>query len=90
MHFSDDGSYDLSVERKDSKDFSGSDTSSNLSFLMNESTLMKDRGNKFTIEPNAVASYARTIAEFEYVHWILAFFLSLIVVLSYLAAFRYH
>ena len=77
LHFSDDGSYDLSVERKNSRDFSGSDSSSILSFKMNDIKTNEEKNDKFTIDANVVASYARTNSEFESVYFLMYTFIEL-------------
>ena len=66
MHFSDDGSYDLSIERKNSKDFSEESSSSSVaSFKMFEPKVSTLNQSKFTIEPDTIARYAKTIVDYE-------------------------
>ena len=79
MHFSDDGSYDLSIERKNSKDFSEESSSSSIaSFKMFEPNASTQKQSKFTIESDVLARYAKTIVEYESVR---TFFVSLILII---------
>jgi hypothetical protein len=70
LHFSDDGSYDLSIERKNSNDFSGESSSSSLSsFNMFDGKHFTEKNkNQNLVQPNIISRFARTLVEYELVN----------------------
>jgi len=70
LHFSDDGSYDLSIERKNSNDLSGESSASSLSsFKMFERKNSAEKNQNNLIPSNIIARFARTIVEYESVNF---------------------